>query len=94
MRGRADIRVGSIDAFVAWEPILRLSVHDRAVYQPATIGFHDRNGAPLELRRSFTLDSDPDEMGHFLSEAGGLGDEVRSQQQRQELSSRIASFEL
>jgi Phytanoyl-CoA dioxygenase (PhyH) len=72
MSGRADIRVGSIDAFVAWEPVLRCLFDDRAVYQPGTIGFHDRNGAPLELRRSFTLDSDPDEMGHFLSEAGFL----------------------
>ena len=72
MLGRADIRVGSVDAFVAWEPLLRYLFDGRAVYEPGTIGFVDREGLPLELRRSFTLESDPDEMGHFLAQAGFL----------------------
>ncbi len=72
MLGRADVRVGSVDAFVAWEPVLRFLFDGRAVYEPDTIRFHDRDGAPLELRRSFTLDEDPDEMGHFLAQAGFL----------------------
>ena len=72
MSRRADIRVGSVDAFVEWEPVLRYLFDDRAVYEAGTIGFCDRDGAPLELRRSFTLDSDPDEMGHFLAQAGFL----------------------
>ncbi len=72
MSGRADIRIGSVDAFVEWEPVLRCLFDDRAVYEPGTIGFCDRDGAPLELRRSFTIDSDPDEMGHFLAQAGFL----------------------
>ena len=72
MSGRADIKVGSVDDFVAWEPVLRCLLDGRAVYEPGAIGFHDRDGSPLELQRSFTLDDDPDEIGHFLAEAGFL----------------------
>jgi Phytanoyl-CoA dioxygenase (PhyH) len=72
MSGRADIRVGSVDAFVEWEPVLRCLVDGRAVYEPGSIGFSDLDGAPLELRRPFTLDDEPGEMGHFLAEAGFL----------------------
>jgi hypothetical protein len=72
MSGRATIQVGSVDAFVEWEPVLRHLLDGRAVYEPGSIGFSDRDGTPLELRRSFTLDSDPDEMGHFLAQAGFL----------------------
>ena len=42
MSGRADINVGSVDDFVAWEPVLRCLFDGRAVYEPGTIGFHDR----------------------------------------------------
>jgi hypothetical protein len=72
MSGRADIRFGSVDAFVEWEPVLRYVFDGRAVYEPGTVRFSDRDRSPLELRRSFTLDSDPDEMGHFLVQAGFL----------------------
>lgn len=44
----------------------------RAVYEPGTIGFVDRDGSPLKLRRSFTPWDDPDEIGHFLAQAGFL----------------------
>ena len=70
--GRATIRAGSVDDFVAWEPVLRHLFDGRVVYEPGTIEFVDLGGSPLELRRSFTLDSDPDEMGHFLAQAGFL----------------------
>lgn len=72
MSGRADIRVGNVDAFLEWEPALRCVFDGRAVYEPGTIGFCDRDGAALELRQTFTLDSDPDEIGHFLAQAGFL----------------------
>jgi Phytanoyl-CoA dioxygenase (PhyH) len=72
MSGRADIKVGSVDDFVAWEPVLRCLFDGRAVYEPGTIRFQDRDGSPLELQRSFTLNDDPDEIGHFLAEAGFL----------------------
>ena len=72
MTGRAVIRQGSIDEFIAWEPVLRCLLDGRAVYEPGTITFRDQSGAALELQRSFTLDDRADEMGHFLAEAGFL----------------------
>ena len=72
MTGRADVHHGDAEAFVAWEPVLRCLLDGRAVYEPGTITFGDAEGRPLDLRRSFTLDDEPREMGHFLSEAGFL----------------------
>jgi hypothetical protein len=72
MTGRADIKRGTVDEFIAWEPVLRSLLDGRAVYEPGSIAFRDQAGAPLELRRSFTLDDPADEMGHFLAEAGFL----------------------
>ena len=72
MSGRVEFRAGTVDAFVAWEPVLRCLLDGRAVHEPGTIAFSGRDGSPLELRQSFTLDSDPDEMGHFLAQAGFL----------------------
>jgi hypothetical protein len=72
MTGRAEVRRGDAEAFVAWEPVLRCFMDGRAVYEPGTIAFGDAVGRPLDLRRSFTLDDEPEEMGHFLVEAGFL----------------------
>jgi hypothetical protein len=36
------------------------------------VDFVDRHGAPLDLDRCFTPDDDPDEVAHFLREAGFL----------------------
>ncbi|WP_019929586.1 phytanoyl-CoA dioxygenase family protein [Nocardia sp. BMG111209] len=70
--GRAVVRQGGIDAFVAWEPVLRCLLDGRAVYEPGSIGFTSRDGSALDLRRSFTLADDPAEIGHFLAQAGFL----------------------
>jgi hypothetical protein len=72
MLGRAEVRVGTVDAFVAWEPALRYLLDGRDLFEPGTIEFCDIDGSPLDLRRSFTLDSDPEEIGHFLAQAGFL----------------------
>ncbi len=72
MTGRADVQRGDVDAFVAWESVLRCLLDGRAVYEPGTIGFKDPEGAPLELNRSFTLDDRAEDMGAFLAEAGFL----------------------
>ncbi len=72
MTGKAAIRAGQVDDFVAWEPVLRCLLDGRPVYEPGTIAFVDRDGAPLDLHRSFTLDDDPADIGHFLAEAGFL----------------------
>ena len=72
MTGRAEVRRGTIDAFVEWEPVQRGLLDGRPVYEPGTIGFHDAAGAPLDPRRSFSLDDEPEEIGQFLAEAGFL----------------------
>jgi Phytanoyl-CoA dioxygenase (PhyH) len=72
MSGRAEVRRGTLDAFIEWEPVLRCLLDGRPVYEPGTITFEDREGAPLELKRSFSLVDDPEEIGHFLAQAGFL----------------------
>jgi hypothetical protein len=72
MTGRARVTTGTVDDFVGWEPVLRGLLDGRAVYEPGTIDFRDRDGKPLDLHRSFTVDDDPAEIGHFLAEAGYL----------------------
>ena len=58
--------------YVEWEPVLRCLLDGRPVYEPGAIDFRDVDGEPLDLGRSFTLDDPPDEIGHFLAEAGFL----------------------
>jgi Phytanoyl-CoA dioxygenase (PhyH) len=70
--GRGKLTQGSADDFVAWEPVLRYLIDGREVYEPGSIEFFDRSGGPLDLRRSFLVDEDPEEIGHFLCQAGYL----------------------
>jgi hypothetical protein len=72
MRGRANVVRGTLDAFVEWEPFLRCLFDGRGLYEPGTIAFEDVNGKQLDLRQSFALDDPPEEIGHFLAEAGFL----------------------
>jgi hypothetical protein len=72
MMGRAAVVRGGLDEFLEWEPVLRCLLDGRPVYEPGTIAFTDRDGGPLDLHRSFTLDDDPAEIGHFLADAGYL----------------------
>jgi hypothetical protein len=72
MTGRAEVARGAVEAFVAWEPVLRCLMDGRAVYGPGTVTFGDPEGRALDLGRSFTLDDEPREMGAFLAEAGFL----------------------
>ena len=98
MTGRADVRRGNVDAFLAWEPVLRCLLDGRAVYEPGTIQFRDPAGAPLELRRSFTLDDRAEDMGSFLAEAGflhvaGVFTEAEMAQVSAELDEAMATAE-
>lgn len=72
LSGRAEMRRGSSDDFVAWEPVLRAVLDERPVYEPGSVAFRDRDGADLDLARSFSLDDPREDIGHFLSEAGFL----------------------
>ncbi len=65
-----DMVRGNVTHLVAWEPVLRALVDARPAYQEGLVGFTDRSGRPLDLDTSFTLEDDPDEIVHFLSEAG------------------------
>jgi ectoine hydroxylase-related dioxygenase (phytanoyl-CoA dioxygenase family) len=68
--GLAHCSTGRLDDMIAWDPAIRAMYSGRPVYDPATLDLVDRDGSPLELTRSFTLDSDPVEMRHFLRTAG------------------------
>lgn len=70
LAGRMELRTGEFDAYIRWEPVLRALLDGRRAYVPGTIDFVDRAGDPLDLHRSFTLDDAPEEIGHFLAEAG------------------------
>ena len=72
LAGRVQFRRGGADEFTAWEPVLRAILDARPVYEPGSIEFRARDGSPLEIRRSFRVDDSPDEIGHFLAEAGYL----------------------
>jgi hypothetical protein len=72
MMGRATVRSGELNSLLQWEPVLRCLIDGRAAYRPGSIDFRDRAGAPLDLRTSFRPDSDPQDMGHFLAQAGFL----------------------
>jgi hypothetical protein len=72
MPGRVQVLRPRGDQFVAWEPALRAAIDGRAVYEPGSIRFHDRNGDDLDLARSFRVDDAREDIGHFLAEAGYL----------------------
>ena len=72
MAGRVEMRRGTSDKFIAWEPVLRAVLDARPVYEPGSISFHAIDGGPLDLEQSFRVDDSSDEIGHFLVEAGYL----------------------
>jgi hypothetical protein len=63
---------GRLDDLLDWWVVLRSLLDQRAVHTAGSIGFHDRDGRPLDLQRGFDVDSDPEEQAHFLGEAGFL----------------------
>jgi hypothetical protein len=70
--GDLDVRAGRFEALLDWWVVLRAVLDGRRAYTAGDITFRDAGGAPLDLRRSFTLDDDVDEIAHFLAEAGFL----------------------
>jgi Phytanoyl-CoA dioxygenase (PhyH) len=72
MPGRVEVLRPRGDQFVAWEPVLRAAIDGRAVYEPGSIQFRDRDGYELDVRRSFRVDDPHEDVGHFLAEAGYL----------------------
>lgn len=71
--GRAAMVRGAESDWARWEPAFRSLTTGRPIYSPAVWdSLIDRDGAPLDLGRRFTVDDDVDEMRHFLRTAGYL----------------------
>lgn len=70
--GRVKARRGNGMKLVAWEPGLRAMFTGRPWYDPDHVVLTDRDGNPLDVERTFTLDDDPDDLAHFLRTAGYL----------------------
>lgn len=68
-----EVRSGGMDDLIEWEPVVRALLDGRPVYELGCVRFEDRAGRPLDLTRSFRLGDDaPEEIAHFLDEAGFL----------------------
>jgi hypothetical protein len=70
--GQLDMPRGRLEDFLDWWVILRSLIDGRPAHTAGAVTFHDRDGAPLDLNHAFTLDDDPDDVAHFLGEAGYL----------------------
>jgi hypothetical protein len=70
--GALDVEGGGLGDLLDWWLVLRAALDGRAIHTPGSVTFRDRDGAPLDLGRSFAPDADPAEMAHFLHEAGFL----------------------
>jgi Phytanoyl-CoA dioxygenase (PhyH) len=70
--GRLDQPTGRLGDALDWWLVLRAALDGAPIYMPGTINFTTRDGAPLDLQRSFRGDDDRREMRHFLEQAGYL----------------------
>lgn len=70
--GDLDLPSGRLEHLLDWWAVLRSVLDGRPVHTAGSVTFHDRDGGPLDLGRSFGPDDDPSEMAHFLAEAGFL----------------------
>jgi len=70
--GTLDIERGSLIDFLDWWVVLRSLIDGVAVHTAGSIEFSDRRGDPLDLHASFVVGDDPEDMAHFLAEAGYL----------------------
>lgn len=70
--GTLDMPRGNLGDFLDWWVVLRSLIDARAVHTAGGVEFTDRDGAELDLERSFSLDDDLVDMSHFLTQAGFL----------------------
>ena len=70
--GRCNVRRGDAMRFVRWEPSLRALYHGRPIFRPERVDLRDRRGSALDVGRAFSLESDREDMAHFLRTAGFL----------------------
>ena len=72
MTSRVEITTGRLDDWLAWEPALHALFDGRPPYREGAVELVEKDGSPLDLHRSFTLDDDADDSGWFLEQAGFL----------------------
>jgi hypothetical protein len=70
--GELDMPRGKLDDVLDWWVVLRSLIDGRRVHTRGAVAFRDRDGASLDLGRVFDPDDDPNELAHFLAEAGYL----------------------
>lgn len=72
--GRAQITRGSLAGWKRWEPSLRALWSGRKIFSSAiaAASLIDRNGQPLDLKRSFTVDDPDDDLRDYFTTAGYL----------------------
>jgi hypothetical protein len=71
-QGNLRMEQGQLGDFLNWWVVLRALIDNRPAHTAGSIEFRDRNGAPLDLDRSFGPDADDEEMADFLAQAGFL----------------------
>ncbi|MFI1382513.1 phytanoyl-CoA dioxygenase family protein [Embleya sp. NPDC020886] len=70
---RAEVVRGTLQDWKRWEPATRALLTGRPIYTNAVREtLVDRDGKPLDLRRSFPADGNREEMRHFLDTTGFL----------------------
>ncbi len=70
--GRVKCTKGKAMRLVAWEPGLRAMYTGRPLHDPKNVQLRDRRDSPLDIEQSFRLESDREDMAHFLRSAGYL----------------------
>ncbi|HVX18531.1 MAG TPA: phytanoyl-CoA dioxygenase family protein [Acidimicrobiales bacterium] len=70
--GDLDLVRGPFQALLDWTVVLRSVIDGRPLHTTGSVEFHDRDGSPLGLHRAFRIGDDPDDIAHFLGEAGFL----------------------
>ncbi|MBS0365238.1 MAG: hypothetical protein JSR67_05355 [Proteobacteria bacterium] len=79
---------GDMETWDIWAPALASLYTGQEIFD-AHQPLLDAAGAPLDLRRSFTLDDDPQAMAHFLETAGFIVVRGALAHRRQELSREV-----
>lgn len=70
--GTLDMPSGGLGDFLDWWTVLRAALDDRPLYVEGMVELRARDGGPLDLTSSFTLDDPIEDRSHFLHEAGFL----------------------
>lgn len=88
LAGSVRFERGGFPDWDAWAPAIRCMYSGREIYNPA-MSFYDRNGDPLDLHQSFTLEDDHDDLSHFLQSAGYVVVRGAMAHRHQEISTEI-----